>query len=529
MQNIIRNAYQRYEYYKFSFLKPLFVLFSQNNFELNLVGGCVRDYLTFNDIKDFDFNTNAKPEQIKEVLSNSGLNVRFIEKNGGNFGTVAFIFENTDLEITTYRKDVDYPTENDRRPIVEFSDSLEEDLMRRDFTINTIYMDYEYFKQIDNLIEQDKIVNIYEFNERYFVDQPGYYDLKNRELISPQDPETLFKDDPLRILRAYRFATKYNLEIHSEVRQALRNNSHRISLLSRERVREELCKIAGTKNPHISFRLMMEDGIWRNIFPELVKQLGFNQKTKYHHLPLWEHTLKVVENTYSTYTNQGILESDYCLILSALLHDYGKTFCLKYHYDKDGINKETESSDCFYLPEKIEHYTDLRKITFRGHEEAGANYLKKILSYWTFSNKDIELITKMVAEHGNVHENQNGVYTDKMVRKFVNDWGKPEPYNSQSFKFLSLLYGDRLSVAENYNTVKPLDDLYKRSLELDTDTLVMPVNGNDVMELTGLKPGKELGTVMKEIKRLVIEGEITSKLDVVRFLKSIQYNNEYKV
>lgn len=285
---------------QFEFLQPVFNAFRRKGFKLFLVGGCVRDYLLAKDplsvtIKDFDLCTDAPMEETQKILSRLDDCV-LVDKNGGNFGTIMCTLNGEDVEITTFRKNEEYAA-GSRRPDLDklqFSKNIEDDLVRRDFTINAIAVD-----------ERGGLASgmCSKFME----------DLKARVLRTPQEPGTLMRDDPLRILRMYRFAHRLGFKIDPALRQAARDCSVRLRHVSTERCHTELVKIAAGKDAPLAFREMMEDGVLRQLVPALAEQVG--REVVGTPLPQWELTLRFVQAMYD------VAKGDHCAVFAGLFHD----------------------------------------------------------------------------------------------------------------------------------------------------------------------------------------------------------------
>jgi len=298
---------------QFGFLQPVFKAFKNAGYELYLVGGSVRDYRMQKQVHDYDLSTDALPDKSKSLLKSVGAEI--IDQKGNRFGTVAAYVKipglNTTkhekeideiekeiesleesktgagslnqreidkktkllkkkvieikekiykkIEITTYRKDVDYPDDGTRKPVVEFSKNKYEDLKRRDFTINTMLLDSK-----GNIEDPEK----------------GWEHFENKVLKSPQNPEVLFKDDPLRILRAFRFSGRYGLKLENDMLEAMKKVAPRITILSKERVREEIEKILKEPNYSKSFSIMDQVGVLKYIFPEITISKVTNRLNK---------------------------------------------------------------------------------------------------------------------------------------------------------------------------------------------------------------------------------------------------------
>lgn len=260
-----------------------------------LVGGCVRDELLGRQTKDWDFTTGLHVEEIESRVKAAG---RHAYVTGKRFGTIGFKTPDGlhDVEVTTFRSD-EYEF-GSRKPVVTFGSSIVEDLGRRDFTFNAIA------KRTDG-----KIIDPYD----------GIQDLNDGVVRAVGNARTRFKEDPLRMMRAARFAAVLDMEIEDATFAAMERYAHRILTISRERVVSELDKILMSPNPSVGLRILADSRILNFILPELSIQVGFDQNSKYHSLELWEHTLAVVN---------GVPE-DLMIRWAALLHDVAKPMTRK--------------------------------------------------------------------------------------------------------------------------------------------------------------------------------------------------------
>ena len=337
----------------------IFNEFTQEGFEIYLVGGAVRDLLlNKKEIKDLDFTTNATPQQIQMLYPKS-----FYDNN---FGTVRIPSKKRLLEITTYRSEKGYS--DFRHPDkITWGKTLEEDLKRRDFTINAI------------ALGPLKLIDLFD----------GQKDLKNRLIRCVGNPDKRFGEDALRILRAIRFATKLEFKIEPGTSIALRKNASLLANISGERIREELFKILLDKNVDRGFQLMKKAKILDQILPEVTK--GYGMKQRGHHLwTVWKHSVLAVKYCPS---------QDPIVKLAALLHDVGKPIVVK---EIDG------------------------ERTFYNHEVIGASIARNIGQRLRLSNKNLDRLTGLVRWHQfSVSEKQ----TNKAIKRFIRHVGKENIYD----------------------------------------------------------------------------------------------------
>ncbi len=328
------------------------------DYEIFLVGGSVRDRLLGFDSHDLDFATNARPEVIKEILENANLHPHTV---GWAYGTVGFFHEGYEFHITTYRKDEEYQRDN-RHPTVKWGDTLEEDLSRRDFTINALAQD-----------KNGKIVDLFHGQEH----------LRDKIIETPIDAGKAFNEDPLRILRSIRFSAKLGFDYSSGVRIALHKFSYKVMTLSKERILEETTKILLTNLVDNALEDMCRFRIMHYIIPELTVLSSIEQDSEFHHKNVWQHTIRVVSE---------IEKSPICK-WAALFHDIGKPYTFS---------------------------TENGKVHFHKHEEISARMTESILKRLGVPNKWIKAIVFMVRNHmrPNLYERN---WSDSAIRRFVKD------------------------------------------------------------------------------------------------------------
>ena len=422
---------------QFEFLHPLVHGFQTVGFEIFLVGGSVRDYVLGQKVKDFDLCTNARPESVRTILEMKGANI--IEKNGGNFGTVHCIWDGRDVEITTYRLDKKYET-GSRRPEVEFADNLEDDLIRRDFTMNAMTMDV--FGNINWDSPMTKM---------------GYDDLMHNVLKAPRDPNVMFREDPLRILRMYRFAHRFNMKVDRKLRQAARNYAPHLKHVSMERIQEEFKKICDGNNPHEAIREMVSDGVMERVMYGVHRFLGHaspHDASRGMWRPTLEHMMAVVE-----------------------------------HVSENGGNYQAVLATLFML---------------------GDGVVSRDMGELKFSNADlkaVETMSKMARNYLGLSWGEG--WEESEVRQFVT--------NCKGFhnEVLMIMKGDKL--AREGNVLPGVDDLEAAVAAMSQETIEFlvdpkpPLNGEEVKEMLNIKDGPFLGSILKELKQMAIDGQITTK------------------
>jgi tRNA nucleotidyltransferase (CCA-adding enzyme) len=309
---------------------------------LYLVGGAVRDYLLGQQVKDYDLTTPVLPDEVEAVIRRAGYKPYTLGKKFGTIGLKFSISGKTELvEITTFRQE-EY-TSGSRKPSVEFVSDIQSDLSRRDFTINAMAMDAEG-KLIDPFV--------------------GQADLSANIIRAVGNAKIRFKEDPLRILRAFRLAAVLSFEIQPETLTKAEEKKWSLLNISKERWVMELDKILASEGVVVGLDYLMNSGVMRVILPEVSLQKDYDQDSPYHRSDLWTHTKKVVA---------GVPQESLDLRWAALLHDIGKPFC---------------------RTKNIKGYSN-----YIGHELAGAEMALKICRYLKFSNQRTEFIVSQVRGH----------------------------------------------------------------------------------------------------------------------------------
>ncbi len=423
---------------------------NNHNYEAYIVGGCVRDFLLHKNPVDFDITTNALPNEIKEVFND----LKIIDNNGEKHGTVTIRYNHTNIEITTFRTDGNYL--DHRHPDnVAFTRNLEEDLSRRDFTINAMAMD----------INGD----IYDYHF-------GKEDLSNRIIKCVGEPHKRFEEDALRILRALRFASTLEFDIDEETINAMYELRNTLSYVSKERIKSEFDKMICGK----SFTKLAKDKRIREVLAEIIPELAltfdFDQKSIYHTNDLYLHTLSVVENVIP----------NHIVKIAALLHDIGKTKCYQ-PYIKDGI----------------EHYH------FIGHPLVSKEMAEVILNRLRYSHDEITKILFLIEYH-DYH------FSDKLksMRKFMINLPKFDSDNLIEY-LISLKKADRI----DHNVTEEFDfDIIRKNYHLIKDNPLecynlksLNIKGNDLLKL-GYE-GKIIGEILNDALSKVVDGKLSNEKD----------------
>ena len=433
---------------KNEYLKIVTDLYISKGFEFYLVGGAVRDGILEIGTKDFDFTTNASPEESLDLLNSNGYKTTEI---GKDFGTIELQIGENSIHITTYRKDT-YENSS-RNPSIESAADLKTDLSRRDFTINSI---------------------AYSINENELVDPfLGLKDLATGTIRTPDDPIISFSDDPLRMLRVCRFISTHGFSPDNDTYVAIRDNVERIKIVSVERIRDEISKLLVGKNPSLGLRTFVESGLSSYILPEL-NELKIEVDPNHHHKDVYEHTLTVVDNVSPKLIRR----------LGALFHDIAKP-----------NTKGVENG----------------KVHFRHHEVVGAKMTKKILQNLKYDKKTIKSVARLVELHLRPHTFKMG-WTDSAVRRYIVDAGDVlEDLNNlvradvttKNKQKAQEIY-DKLDEMEN----RILEVLKNEEMS----KLRPPISGDEIMKLFNLEPGPKVGVIMKALyEQRINEGEVTKE------------------
>ncbi len=434
--------------------------FYKNNYEAYMVGGCVRDSILGITPKDYDITTSAKPETTI-LLFNKTI------PTGLKHGTITVLINNDPYEVTTFRTDGSY-LDNRRPSSVNFVTDIKEDLSRRDFTINALA-----YNKITGLID-------------YFN---GVTDIKNKLIRCVGDPDKRFKEDSLRMLRAIRFSCQLSFDIEINTLNAIRKNHLLISNISKERIRDELCKILISDNPSKGLQLLKETNLLELILPDINSLVDFSPKCTNHNRNVFTHTLKVIDNT----------ENNLILRLSALFHDVGK------------INTLTAfNNGSFY--------------GFPGHCLEGSIMTKKILSDLRFDNNTIEIVSKLIEHH--LVLNVDIMPTKYEVKKLLNSVGKDN---------MHLLFALQRADIKSLNNPEPFlkkvsytEDLVNEIIKNKEPLLVkdLDITGKDLINILGIKPGKLIGEILNHLLDKVLEDpSLNSKESLLRLGKLFIDNN----
>ncbi len=432
--------------------------FAADGHELALVGGSVRDAVRLGAAADLDLATSARPQQVLRLIAGWADAVWEV---GIAFGTVGVRKNGHDFEITTYRSDAYDRTT--RKPEVTYGDSLLEDLRRRDFTINAMAVSLP---------------------ERTFVDPfDGLADLAARVLRTPATPEESFADDPLRMMRAARFAAQLGVDVAPGVRAAMSAMADRITMVSAERVREELSKLLLATRPRPGLELLVDSGLADHVLPEL-PALRLEIDEHHRHKDVYEHSLIVLEQAIDLErSHEPACSPDLVLRLAALLHDIGKPRTRR--FERGG------------------------RVSFHHHEVVGAKMVRKRLAALRYPKAVADEVSTLVELHLRFHGYGSGEWTDSAVRRYVRDAG------DQLVQLHKLTRAD--CTTRNARKAAALrrtyDDLERRIAELaqaeELAAIRPDLDGNQVMAILGIGPGREVGEAYRWLlERRLDEGPL---------------------
>jgi poly(A) polymerase len=416
---------------------------------LALVGGPVRDALLGRLGNDLDLTTDARPEQVLKIVRPWADAVWEV---GIAFGTIGCRKDGFEIEVTTYRTEAYDRTS--RKPEVAYGDSLEDDLVRRDFTVNAMAVELPGVTFVDPY--------------------GGLEDLTARVLRTPGTPEMSFSDDPLRMMRAARFAAQLDFEVAPEVVTAMTDMAERIEIVSAERVREEFNKLVLSAHPRQGLKLLVDSGLAERVIPELPK-LRLELDEHHRHKDVYDHTLTVLEQAMELETDGP----DLVLRLAALLHDIGKPRTRR--FEEDG------------------------RVSFHHHEVVGAHMTRKRMKALKYSKDLTDDVTTLVELHLRFHGYGTGEWTDSAVRRYVRDAG---PLLERLHKLTRSDCTTRNKRRANA-LARSYDGLEDRIAQLqeqeELNSIRPDLDGNAIMGILGIPPGREVGAAYKHMLELRLE------------------------
>ena len=416
--------------------------FDERGHEFALVGGPVRDALLGRPVTDLDFTTSARPDETRGILEGLSGNVWDV---GRDFGTIAARVHGETVEITTYRAEV--YRDHSRKPEVSYGDTIEGDLVRRDFTINALAL----------MLPELRLVDV----------SGGLEDLLAGRIRTPGAAEASFTDDPLRMLRAARFASQLGFAVEPDTAAAMVEFGDRLAIVSAERIRDELVKLLAADDPVPGIRLLVDTGLAERFLPELT-DLVATQDDHGRHKDVYEHSLTVLRQAIALERERSAPDAapDVVLRLAALLHDIGKPATRR--FERGGV-------------------------TFHHHDVVGAKLARKRLRELRFDNDTVKRVARLIELHLRFFGYSDQQWTDSAVRRYVRDAGEVlgqlhiltradvTTRNRRKAERLAHAYDDierrieELSEAEELAAVRP---------ELD---------GERIMGLLGIPPGPLVG------------------------------------
>jgi putative nucleotidyltransferase with HDIG domain len=443
---------------KYNFLQQAAELTGKMNVKTFIVGGFVRDLILKKECKDIDFLIIGDVMTYAQTFANQlGIKDIVVYRT---FGTAHFVYDGINFEFVAARKE-SYKRSS-RKPEVTDGTFLD-DISRRDFTINTL------------------AVSIMKDNFGDVIDQfNGLSDIENKIIRTPIDPKITFDDDPLRILRAFRFASQLNFKVDDSVMQAAEEFRERLEIVSQERKTDEFLKILKSPKPSIGLNLLQQSKVMEVIFPEISVMIGVEQRKDYHHKDVFYHTLEVVDNI-------SLRTDDVWLRFSALVHDIAKPKTKKF---VEGIG-----------------------WTFHGHEEIGARMMRSIFKRMKLPFNKLEYIEKLIRLHLRPIALVKDDVTDSAIRRLV------VAADENLEDLITLCRADITSKnpekVERY--LQNYEIVMKKVLEVqEKDKLrafQSPVSGEVIMQVCKIKPSKKVGEIKTAIEEAILDGIIANNYE----------------
>ena len=428
--------------------------FAAAGFELAVVGGPVRDALLGRPTHDLDFTTNARPDDILQIVTPISTARWDI---GREFGTIGARISGEQVEITTYRSD-EYDGET-RKPVVAFGDTLEGDLVRRDFTVNAMALRVPGPQLVDPT--------------------GGVEDLVGRVLRTPIDPTVSFGDDPLRMMRAARFASQLEFDVVPRTLEAMSALRDTISIVSAERVQSELTRMLQTDDPVRGIRILVDTQIAEIVLPE-IPALRLEVDEHHHHKDVYEHSLTVLSQAVALERERHPdAEPDVRLRLAALLHDIGKP-----------QTRKLEAGG---------------GVTFHHHDVVGSRIARKRLQALKFDNDTISAVTQLIEQHLRFFGYSEGAWSDSAVRRYVRDAG-------EHLERLHILTRADVTTRNKRKATRlrtAYDDIENRIAVLreqeELDSIRPELDGNRIQQILGIAPGRDVGQAYKFLLELRLD------------------------
>jgi poly(A) polymerase len=436
-------------------------LFADAGHELALVGGPVRDAMLGRPHTDLDFATSARPDDTERLLKQWG---EATWDMGRDFGTIGCQKGPWTVEVTTYRSEAYDPTS--RKPNVDFGDTLEGDLVRRDFTVNAMAV------RVPGRMVEDPY--------------GGVVDLAQGLLRTPGTPQDSFSDDPLRMLRAARFAAQLGFTVAPEVVAAMTDMAGRIEIISAERIRDELVKLICAPHPRRGLSMLVETGLAAYVLPEL-PALVLERDEHHRHKDVYQHTLTVLEQSIDLEDRLPGGGPDFVSRFAALMHDVGKP--------------------------RTRKFLDDGSVTFHHHDVVGAKMTRKRMQALRFSKDITDAVADLVELHLRFHGYGSGEWTDSAVRRYVRDAG------DQLERLHVLTRADcttrnRTKAERLRRTYDELEARIARLQQQEELSSIRPdLDGNQIMELLDIPPGREVGEAYRFLLELRLDNGPMSEDD----------------
>ncbi|WP_203580810.1 CCA tRNA nucleotidyltransferase [Microbacterium hibisci] len=442
--------------------------FADAGFDLAIVGGPVRDALLGRRTNDLDFTTDARPDEILRIVTPVSTAQWDI---GRAFGTIGARVHGEQVEITTYRADsYDGVT---RKPTVEFGDTIEGDLVRRDFTVNAMALRVPGQTLVDPT--------------------GGVEDLVRGVLRTPTDPAVSFGDDPLRMLRAARFASQLGFGVDPATEAAIAELRGTLEIVSPERIQAELVKLLATDDPVRGIRLLVETGLMGEFLPE-IPALQLEVDEHHHHKDVYEHSLTVLRQAIELEKARNPdAAPDVPLRIAALLHDIGKP-----------ATRRLEPGG---------------GVTFYHHDLKGARLARKRLQALRFDSATITSVARLIELHLRFFGYSEGAWTDSAVRRYVRD----ADAELERLHILTRADVTTRNVKKAARLARAYDDIERRITELaaqeQLDAMRPELDGNRIQEVLGLKPGREVGEAYRFLLDLRLDEGIVGEDEAERRLR----------
>ncbi len=431
-----------------SYIRNIINVLNIYQYEAYVVGGAVRDALLGKEPKDYDIVTSAKPDKVIDIFEK--LNYQVIP-TGLKHGTVTVLDEGNPIEITTFRVDGKY-SDNRSPDTVTFVETLEEDLSRRDITINAMAYHpdlgiIDYFSG-ESFLEQKCIKTVGNANER-------------------------FKEDALRMMRVIRFACQLDFEIERYTFEGIQINAELIKNVSNERVRDELVKILLSDCPTKGIELLQKSGLLQYVLPELNKCVGFDQRNPHHNKDVFKHTLKVLEN----------VPKNINIRLAALLHDIGKP--TTFSVGEDGVGH------------------------FYSHHLKGYDLTQDILRRLKFDNKTVENVSILVKEHMSRYPH----IRKSSIKKLINRIGKNNIDDLINLQIADII--GSIPPYDFKNVIDLKEEIYRVLNEKEPLSIKdLNINGYDLINI-GMEPGKQMGEILNKLLEMVLENPDLNTKDIL--------------